>query len=302
MIRYRPFLNSDLPGIVQFWRRLAPSPGVVRGMTVGVFEQLILSKPFFDRQGLILAEDDDGVCGFVHAGFGPDETRTRLHLTEGVTCLLLVLPHQEEVSIRERLLSLSEAYLIGKGAQQLYAGCRRPRNPFYLGMYGGSELPGVLTSDTAAIQLYLQQGYQEISRCRLLEIDLKLFRSQVDRRQIRLRRECELTARLRPVPTTWWDACTSSLADSMVCELTHRRMRGQVSARVGFWEVEPLSNSWGKQAVGMRDLYVAEDRRRQGLATFLVNESMRLLQDVVRHMPRSSSRNPIMRRWRCVRI
>ena len=31
-----------------------------------------MAKPFFDRFGLIVAEDRDRLVGFVHAGFGPE--------------------------------------------------------------------------------------------------------------------------------------------------------------------------------------------------------------------------------------
>ena len=42
-------------------------------MSVSVLERHVFSKPFFDRQGFILALQDGKLVVFVHAGFGPNE-------------------------------------------------------------------------------------------------------------------------------------------------------------------------------------------------------------------------------------
>ena len=46
----------------------------------------------------------------------------------------------------------------------LYGGAVWPLDPFYLGLYGGSGLPGVLDSDTVARELYRLHGYDPIDR------------------------------------------------------------------------------------------------------------------------------------------
>jgi ribosomal protein S18 acetylase RimI-like enzyme len=48
-------------------------------------------------------------------------------------------------------------------------------------------------------------------------------------------------------------------------------------ADVWFWDVEPLSTSWGAPAAGMFDLDVPADQRRKGLATFLLAEAFERL-------------------------
>ena len=49
------------------------------------------------------------------------------------------------------------------------------------------------------------------------------------------------------------------------------------SASVWFWDVEPLSTSWGVPTAGMFDLEVNAARRQQGLATFLLTEAFQRL-------------------------
>ena len=55
MIHYRPFLNSDPPALAEIWRSQSPSRALIQLMTPAVLDDLVLSKAYFDRQGLILA-------------------------------------------------------------------------------------------------------------------------------------------------------------------------------------------------------------------------------------------------------
>ena len=45
---------------------------------------------------------------------------------------------------------------------------------------------------------------------------------------------------------------------------------GPPLAEVDFWDIEPLSTRWNVATAGMFDLRVTGQRRRQGLATFLL--------------------------------
>ena len=108
------------------------------------FEQLVFSKPYFDCAGLILAFDDGRPVGFAHAGFGPNENDSGISTDLGTTCLMMLEPGCSEAEVSAGLLERSEDYLRGRGAKVLYGGGMSPLNPFYLGLYGGSELPGVL--------------------------------------------------------------------------------------------------------------------------------------------------------------
>jgi tetratricopeptide (TPR) repeat protein len=71
----------------------------------------------------------------------------------------------------------------------IYAGGVRPLNAFYLGLYGGSELPGVLAGDTSFHMACQQRGYREIDRVHIIQLDLACFRAPITRNQRQLRRD-----------------------------------------------------------------------------------------------------------------
>lgn len=274
MIRYRSFLNSDPPAIAEVWRSQPPVRGLVQPMSASMLEGLVFWKPFFDRQGLIVACEDNRVVGYVHAGFGPSDDQASLSTDLGVTCILMTHPQAERESLARELLSRSEAYLRGRGARVLYGGGIRPLDPYYLGLYGGSELPGILASDTLGQELFRGAGYREIDRCIILQRQLAGFRPLVDRRQMQVRRRYNVEAVFDPPAGSWWEACTSGQTERTRFELVSRS-GGPARGHATFWNMEPLASSWGVHATGLSELEIDEAVRRQGLATFLVGEALR---------------------------
>jgi len=276
LIRYRPFLNSDPPAIAEIWRGQPPLRGLAQPMSPLMLEQYVFSKPYFERHGLILAIDDDRPVGFVHAGFGPSEDDSALSCELGVTCVLMTVPHPQQHEIAQELLARSADYLCSRGAKVLYGGGIRPLIPFYLGLYGGCNLPGVLVSDTAAQEIYRNAGYREIDRCIVFQSELVGFRPVVDRRQMQVRRRYNVEATFDPPTANWWEACTSGQTDRTCFELVPRD-GGPPRGVVTFWDMEPLASSWGVHAAGLLDLGIDQSCRRQGLATHLVGEALRQL-------------------------
>lgn len=246
-------------------------------MSTALLDQLVLSKPYFENEGLILALDDDRPVGFVHAGFGPSEDQTGLSREHGVTCMLIVRPDYRRMGIGQELLARSEAYLRSRGAKVLYAGGVRPHNPFYLGLYGGSELPGVLDSDADAQRRYRARGYEEVDRTRLFHRELAGFRPPVDRQQMTIRRQKTVEVTIDPPAATWWEACTLGVFDRTRFELVGRD-GGPPSASMTVWSMEPISTSLGVRATGLYDLQVAPAERGKGMAVFLLSEAFRQLQ------------------------
>src|SRR5688572_13721055 len=150
MVRYRRFSNFDPPALLQVWNEALTGRGAARLPTTTPLECHVLAKPYFDPNGLILAEEDGEVVGFVHAGFGANAAGTDLQMEKGVVCMLAVRPRFQRRGIGAELLRLSEEYLQGRGAREFFAGPHPPLNPFYLGLYGGSNLPGFLDSEPLA--------------------------------------------------------------------------------------------------------------------------------------------------------
>jgi ribosomal protein S18 acetylase RimI-like enzyme len=276
VIRYRHFRNCDPPGIAEVWRIQPPLHGRIQPLSPLLLEYQIFSRPYFDHAGLIVAVDGETIVGFAHAGFGASDDRSALDHETGVVCQLLVAPREDRDDIVRELLTHAEAYLQERGAKLIYAGGIHPVNPFYLGLYGGSELPGVLASDAAMLSAFAS-GYREIDRVVLLERELASFRAPVDRRTMQVRRTYHIEATFDPPAANWWDACTYGSADRTRFVLRQPRDT-QVSAMVTFWDMEPLASSWGVHAVGLVELVTLESLRRQGLAMFLIGEALRQLQ------------------------
>ncbi|HWB12855.1 MAG TPA: GNAT family N-acetyltransferase [Pirellulales bacterium] len=276
MIHYRTFHNSDPPALAEIWRSQPEEHGRIQRMSAALFEQLVLSKPYFDNAGLIVAVDDGHPVGFAHAAFGPNEGGQKLSTQCGITCLVMVLPQYRGQGIGAELLARSEDYLRRRGAQVIYGGGIAPLNGFYLGLYGGSELPGILDTDSAEQRLFQSHGYREIDRVHILERKLAGFRPPIDRNQMQVRRRSTVTTVVDPPPANWWEACAWSGLDATRYELS---LRGEcrLVASATTWTIEPLSTSWGLRAAGLIGLEVDEAFRRQGMATYLVADVMRQL-------------------------
>src|SRR5205085_7081477 len=130
--------------------------------------------------GLTVAEDNGVRAGFVHAGFGPNPKETGLSFSSGVICLLAVRPAYRGRGLGSELLDRGVAYLRGKGARAIYAGQMPPLAPFYLGLYGGSVLPGFLASDEAAAPFLEYAGYRASATCLVLQRRLDQALNVVD--------------------------------------------------------------------------------------------------------------------------
>lgn len=276
MIRYRCFRNDDPPRLAEIWRGCAGRPGLAQPISVATLDLLVLAKPFFDREGLILALDDDRPVGFVHAGFGPNDDESGLSFEMGVTVLLLTVSHPEEAAIGAGLLAESEAYLRRRGAKVLYGGGIRPLNPFYTGLYGGSELPGVLDSEPQTQSLFREHGYREIDRTVVFHRELRGFRPIVDRQQMQIRRSTDVEVLFDPPPRTWWSACSMSAFDRIVFQLRLRGVAEPVACAT-FWNMEFFASARGVRTSGLIEVEVDPEQRKKGFATYLIGEALRQL-------------------------
>ncbi len=276
MIRLRPFLNTDPPAIAEVWRSQPPMRGMMQPMSLELLDRLVLSKTYFDRQGLIVAEDGDQVVGFAHAGPVSDCDCRNTDFSCGVTCMVLTTPQCDE-AVRASLLQACEEYLTARGATLLKGGPAFPADPFYLGLYGGANLCGILKSDAAATALFESAGYKPARTWSVMQRDLSGFRPVIDRKQMQIRRKFTIGANLDPCAAHWWDACTWGLMQQTEFTLAPRS-GGEPAGVAMLWDMEPLASSWGVHAMGVSSIEVAANLRRQGAATFLLGEVLRQMQ------------------------
>ena len=116
MIGYRPFLNTDPPALADIWNAQPPARGLLRPMTAAILDQFVLSKPYFDRFGLLIATDGNRPVGFAHAGFGPQSNYAALDRDRGIVAALMVAEHPQQAEIVTELLTRSERFLQSHGA------------------------------------------------------------------------------------------------------------------------------------------------------------------------------------------
>lgn len=244
-------------------------------MTACLLEQFLFSKHHFDPRGLIVAAREGVPIAFAHAGFGPSDESQELDTSLGVTHRVMVDPAENDEGLPRELLARSEEYLTGHGARVLYGGGIRPLDAFYLGLYGGSELPGILDSDPALQQLFSQAGYRIIDRVVVLHCDLSSFRAPVTWATRQWNRTTHLDLASDGDASTWWRRCTTGCIESQEFELRGRS--DELLASTTLWDLEPLASTWGVRAVGILDLRVVESMRRKGIATHFLSELIKQL-------------------------
>jgi GNAT superfamily N-acetyltransferase len=277
LIRYRPFENRDPPGLAEIWRTQRPIRGRIQTVTPQTIEEHVLAKPWFDRHGLIVASEGSRLVGFIHAGFGANCEHTEIDCSEGTSCLLLVAPHEGRPQIAQELMAAGEEYLRGRGAKQIYAGSQFPLNPFYLGMYGSSDVAGVLTSNYGWVNLLKACGYQPKVKRILAGRTLAGFRPPVDRKQMQVRRKFKVADATHAIPDNWWDACVWALHEWTRFSLVLPGGGESIVSAI-FWDVEPLGRNWGVQTVGLVRLDDTPEARQEGLTTYLLAEALRQYQ------------------------
>ena len=63
MIHYRSFRNSDPPALAEIWRAQPPAAALIQPATPALLDELVFSKPYFRREGLILAFEEQTPVG-----------------------------------------------------------------------------------------------------------------------------------------------------------------------------------------------------------------------------------------------
>jgi ribosomal protein S18 acetylase RimI-like enzyme len=279
MIRYRTFRNDDPPGLTAIWNAAGLGRGAATPISPGLFDRDILAKPYFDPPGLIVAEDNETPIGFAHAGFGPNEDETEIDTRAGVLCAVLVRPEYRRRGIGSELLRRAEQYLREEGATQLTAGCAPPANPFYFGLYGGSDIRGILDSDKAAEPFLRRHGYQSLPPTVVLARRLGEKPITGDSRWADLRQRYEVQfVSLAAIPS-WWQDCRLGMIEPAEFRLVDRIGNQTTAARIIAWEMASFEPKWNAPTVGILDMVVRSDVRRRGLGRFLLGIMLRTIEE-----------------------
>ncbi len=281
MIEFRSFHNLDPPQLVALWHEAELGRGAAVGFTTDAFETLLFAQPYFDRDGLIVACDGSKIVGFVHAGFGPNADESALSREAGVICALIVHPAYRRQGIGRRLLARAEEYLREAGSRSIVAGPAAPLDPFYVGLYGGSQPAGFLDSDPLAAVFLNAVGYERATQWRIYQRDMNLERDPMNFRLAAHRRKTQLAISDRPNQETWWWVTRWGRIESLLFLLVPKT-DGPAIASVTVIGLDLYLQKWGERAVGLLDLQVNEVDRNKGFGqTILVEVCRRLKNELV---------------------
>lgn len=277
MIQYRSFRNTDPPALAALWNEGLPELGVVRPLTVHEFDALVIAKPEFDPEGLIVAERAGGPVAYAHAGFGPvapEGPSQRLDYELGTIAMLVIAPGQADDELERGLVLAAERYLRRRGAKVIYAGGRYPVNPFYWGLYGGSEFSGILSAHVAFHRAVTMMGYESVSRSLLLEAHLANAEPR-DPRLALLRRQVRFEIVEDVLPAGWWESQAIGLFRPTRFRLLDRGSSGEI-AHAKTWDIACGSGVGdGRPRTGLIDVEVTPAFRRKGFGRLLLTEVFR---------------------------
>ncbi len=282
VIRFRPFLNTDVPHIVNIWRQQQRFKGFFSAINSEWLDLMVLSKPYFEHSGLILAIDEQAggtPVGFIHAGFGPNESLSDMDSQAGILSQLKVVPREDDSQIAGGLINHAIHYLQQRGATSVEIGSKFPHAPFYLGLYGGSRVPGIMHDDLIARFALQDRGFGYDDEVLLMKLELAGFRPNVDRDQMALRRQYQVKTTEDPMETSWWECCLFSHSERVRFTL-HSKTNSAPIGAVCFWDMLPIASEFGMSCRGLYDLHIAPEFRRRGMATFLINEALKGLKQL----------------------
>ncbi|QJW95573.1 GNAT family N-acetyltransferase [Frigoriglobus tundricola] len=282
MIAFRRFLNTDPPALADVWNESHTARGSFPLRTPALLERWVLSKPYFDPDGLIVAtdsEDNNRVVGYALAGFGPNAELTALDYTHGIICSVAVRPGAGRKHLGADLVKRCEEYLTARGATKLRAGPVWPDCPFGFGLYGGTNCPGFLASDPAADPFFRSLGYQPAGTTLVFQKKLDAPLSIPDPRFSMLRKRYETQVMRAASVPTWWHECVWGTLDPVEFRVVDKLANSFIAARAIVWELEGYGWRWGFPSAGVLDIQVRQDLRKQGLAKLLLSQILRFLQD-----------------------
>jgi ribosomal protein S18 acetylase RimI-like enzyme len=232
----------------------------------------------FEASGLIVAEKEGRIVGFVHAGFGPEQPVEstlpfRLCHELGTVAMLVVEAEPDDRQLDCGLIVAAEGYLRGRGAKVVYAGSLFPLNPFYWGLYGGSEGSGVLSGHKRFHGALVELGYVPAATTVLLELDLATPEPR-DPRAVVLRRQVQVEFLDDALPVNWWQNLALGDYRTITARLLSKADGAEI-AHVEAWDMSSFSRGDSRPRIGLIDLHVPAEHRRRGLGRYVVSEMLR---------------------------
>ena len=280
-IQFRPFHNTDPPRLVKLWHECTLGRGAAEDFTCDAFEHYVLAQPYFQKAGVCIAEIDGEIVGYSHSGFGCNESQTALCSETGVICTVMVHPRVRRQGIGRQLVDRAEEYLKQMGVKRIYFGASKQRNPFYVGMYGGSEPAGFMESEPDVAPFAQAIGMAPVERHAVFQRDMNASRDPIGLRLMQNKRRMQLRLETTSSNQSWWWTVRFGRLDSVMAVL-EPKAGGEPVARAVCFGLDLYINKWGQRAVGIGEIIVPEENRRAGYAqTLLVELCNRMKRELV---------------------
>lgn len=273
MVKIRKYRDEDLPGLVGAWNdSFAGRPNFVR-IDEADLRSRAFAQPSFDPRDVLVCLRDERVLGFVHFALRTDLwTRTgerRARREEG-QIYVLVAPGSEHTVIGD-LLGAAEEQLARRGARRVLLGTSwvYGAQPYYNGIAGGYEIPGLSSTREDIISVAAGNGYAPVAEYGTPELDLS-------RRAVR-RELGELGLDLRPRAREWKLELTAVPLESAFFppRVSVELRRGeQIVATTAYGAWPEYARHYGRALHGLTSVYVAPRWRGKGLGKLIVVEAV----------------------------
>ncbi|MAC52471.1 GNAT family N-acetyltransferase [Gimesia maris] len=278
MTEFRAFHNTDPPQLLRLWHAAGLGRGAAECLSNDAFEVLIFSQPYFDPEGLIVAEENGERVGFILAGFGANEEGSALDYTKGVICAVIVHPDYRRRGIGRELVRRAVEYLKSKGATEITAGPSGQRSPYLVGLYGGTRPSGFLLSDPLAAPFFESLGFESIGSTRIYQRDLLGQKPPIKFHLVTIRRKMQLNISDDYQAPNWWWLTRLGRLETLHFELASKTGEPAVASAT-IIGLDLYIPKWEERVIGLTDVFVNEAERGKGYGQSLLLEIARRLQD-----------------------
>lgn len=273
MAELRAYRRSDLPGLAEVWNECyAGGPNFVRVGEAGLRAR-VTDQPSFDPERLLVAANGEHILGFVH--FGPRTSfwfrraDRSVDPTEGQ--IYVVVTRGPDPPLARDLLATAVARLAQAGARRALLGPSwvYGTQPFYNGIAGAYEFPGLTAERPELLDLAAEAGFSPLAEYATPELDLSdqehLAALRAEAVALwRRARDWGLRQRPRPLISPFFP-------DRDSVEL----LRGSeivATAAYGLWE--EYARAYGRRLFGITSVQVAQHWRGRGLGKLIVIGAM----------------------------
>jgi ribosomal protein S18 acetylase RimI-like enzyme len=276
-VRIRPFLNTDTPNLARIWDAHHLLAGIPGQFTESAWEYSVFGKLIFDPDGLLIAENETGAVGFVHAVMLEAELDSTASNSIGLLNALCVAEDPDQDTIARQLINAASDYLRQRGSGRVIATGSPDQFAYYLGVGDAAGLIGVASRDVRLQSWLEQSGFSPRAEVSSWQMPLANFRPPMDRSQIAIRRQGKFEILANPsAGKSWWMATILGHGEMFAFQL-NMRQSGSIEKRVDFWQPEFTSLNTSGAFMHLMMPKITEEQSFDQYS-FLISEALRHFQ------------------------